>query len=57
MPTKTDQEVARDAVVDTGFCNRNKIKLADETRSDAVDELVDRGYSSAEAEQMIQDEE
>lgn len=58
MPARTDQEIARDAAqIDSGFRNPNKIKFAGEARSDAVEELVERGYSPGEAEQMIRDEE
>ena len=55
---KSDQEIAKEAATaDTGYCNPMKGKFADEARRDAIFELEDRGYSRAEAEQMIRDQE
>ncbi len=52
---KSDAEVARTGNFDSGFCNPMKIKFADEARSDAVGELMDRGYSQCEAQSMVDD--
>lgn len=55
---KSDQDIAKEAAsYDTGFGNPMKIKFAAEARMDAVFELEDRGYTRAEAEQMIRDTE
>jgi len=55
---KSDTEIAKDgANYDTGYCNPMKNKFANEARQDAIFELEDRGYSRAEAEQMIRDQE
>lgn len=47
---KSDNEVAKSGRQDSGFCNPVKIRQADEAHSDAVSELMDRGYSRDEAE-------
>lgn len=55
---KSDQEIASDAAnYDTEFCNPMKNKFANEARRDAIWNLEDRGYSRAEAEQLIRDAE
>lgn len=55
---KSSQEIAKEAAnYDTGFCNPMKNKFAAEARRDAIFELEDRGYTRAEAEQMIRDAE
>lgn len=55
---KSATDIAKEgANQDSGFCNPMKIKLANEARRDAIWELEDRGYSRAEAEQMIRDQE
>jgi hypothetical protein len=54
---KSDQDIAKEANPDTGFCNPMKNKFANEARRDAIWELEDRGYSRAEAEQLIRDQE
>ena len=55
---KSDQEIAKEgANHDTGYCNPMKNKFANEARRDAIWNLEDRGYSRAEAEQMIRDQE
>ena len=56
MTTRSDAEIARAAATaDSGFCNPRKIAQAAEAVADATQELMDRGYSAAEAEQMIRD--
>jgi hypothetical protein len=54
---RSDREIARSAAqADSGFCNPRKIADAAEAHSDAVNDLMDRGWSKAEAEQMIAEE-
>lgn len=55
---KSDTEIAKEAAsFDSGFCNPMKVQFAHEARSDAIFALEDRGYTRAEAEQMIRDAE
>ncbi|MBU1292922.1 hypothetical protein KJ819_02525 [Patescibacteria group bacterium] len=57
MSIRSDRDIARAAAeYDTGVCNPRKIQEGQEAHADAVEELVDRGYSQAEAEQMIREE-
>ena len=53
--SRSDRDVARSGSVDSGFCNRRKIKAADEARADAISTLRARGHSTLEAEKMIDD--
>ncbi len=41
---------------DTGVCNPRKIKEGQELRDDAISELMDRGYSREEADNLLKDE-
>lgn len=50
---KTDQQVAQSGNMNSGFCNPIKISMANEARQDAISELVNRGYSQAEAQHMV----
>ncbi len=55
---KSDIDIAREAArADTGFCNPMKVKFANEARRDAIFDLEDRGYTRAEAERLIKDQE
>jgi len=55
---KSDAEIASEgANADSGFCNPMKVQLANEARTDAIFALEDRGYTRAEAEQMVRDAE
>lgn len=38
---------------DTGFCNPRKVKEGQELHDDAVTELMDRGYSREEANDLL----
>ena len=55
---KSDTDIAKEAAnFDTGYCNPMKNKFANETRRDAIFTLEDRGYTRAEAERLIRDQE
>jgi hypothetical protein len=53
---KSNEEVAKSGRTDSGYCNPMKVKFADEDRTDAVEELMDRGFSRSEAESMVDDD-
>lgn len=53
--SRSDSQVAKSGSVDSGFCNRRKIKAAEEARADAISTLRGRGHSTLEAEKMIDD--
>lgn len=50
---KSDEDVVKSGNMDDVFCNPIRIKMANEARKDAVNELISRGYTKHEAEKMI----